>query len=396
MNSRTSCLMVIGIVGSFSIGNALVIKGDSPKMTIVDPVAAANPFVTEFRDNLNATLDSSFKASLDTTRNQLKGFKDLTNLAQGFANANAYSMNSATLQGFQNYSLFAVATGLMVGVQAPSTSLSYYSKVAGDIKENGNIYAGLGVGASFLNVGINAKFIMPGLYLNAKYGALDLDIDDFSMKFSVMGLGFNYRLLDTKSFVGLVKWRGISVGSGFYMQSDKINLLVKSDTVKNSAPLRAQLIGNSTGADSLARASFMDQIGYTKANPNADIALTPSFNMGLDVSTYTIPFDAVTSVSLLWGLFNLTAGAGVDLNFGSNTIILLGKSKATVSSDTTKATFSPANVSIDGTTDNGPSFARFRVMTGVGMGLGPVKFDIPLIYYPSSGVAFGLTAAVVW
>jgi hypothetical protein len=110
----------------------------------------------------------------------------------------------------------------------------------------------------------------------------------------------------------------------------------------------------------------------------------------------TVPFDAVTAVSVLWGLVNVTAGAGVDLNFGSSKIVLEGASNARITSDTTKVVFSPATVNIDGSSDNGPSLARLRFMTGVGIGLGPVKLDIPLIYYVASGVAIGLTAAVVW
>ena len=43
-----------------------------------------------------------------------------------------------------------------------------------------------------------------------------------------------------------------------------------------------------------------------------------------------------------------------------------------------------------------PEFARLRAMTGLGIGLGPVKFDIPLIYYFNSGFALGLTGAIVW
>ena len=42
--------------------------------------------------------------------------------------------------------LFAVASGFMLGVQAPSTSISYYSKIGADIKEKGDLYAGLGAG----------------------------------------------------------------------------------------------------------------------------------------------------------------------------------------------------------------------------------------------------------
>ncbi len=395
MKFNKSSLMTIALAGTFSIGHAMKITGIAPTIKVVDPVAQAG--APQFETEMNKTLKSAFDTTLGMARDNLAGFAEQKELAQGFGNANAYSMNSATLQGFQNYSLFAVATGLMVGVQAPSTSVSYYSKIGDDIQKKGDLYAGLGAGFSYLNVGINAGFIHPGLYLNAKYGAMNQTFGDFKMNFSVMGLGFNYRLLDTKSLIGLVKWRGISIGSGFYMQSDKLNIHITSDSINTTAPFRKNVLATANSApDSLAKGALMDRLGYTTTNPDAQVVLVPGFDMGLKVSTMTIPFDAVTAVSVLFGLINITAGAGFDLNFGSNKVVLEGGSDASIASDTTKIKFTKANMVIDGSSSNGPSFARFRVMTGAGIGLGPVKLDIPVIYYPASGMAIGLTAAIVW
>jgi hypothetical protein len=53
-------------------------------------------------------------------------------------------------------------------------------------------------------------------------------------------------------------------------------------------------------------------------------------------------------------------------------------------------------VTVDGSSSNGPSIVRMRAMTGIGLGLGPVKIDVPFIYYVKSGMAFGVTAAIVW
>jgi hypothetical protein len=402
MFKKIISVAVVGVIGAISNGKSLDISGNAPVLTIAPGNPASSiPQVETFRTSLNATLKTTFDNTLDTARKNLKGFKSQKNLAEGFGNANAYSMNSATLQGFQNYSLFAVATGLMVGVQAPSTSLSYYSKIGDEITKNGDLYAGLGVGFTYLNIGVNAGFLMPGLYVNAKYGAQERKFGDFSLDFSVMGFGVNYRILDTKSLIGIIKWRGISLGSGFYMQSDKLNMAVTPDTIKNAIPFGKNLLGETTGAagsperiaDSTARANFLTQLGLST---DPSINLVPSFDMGLDVSTMTIPLDAVTAVSVLWGLFNVTAGVGIDLNFGSNKIVLVGTGKTDIKTDTTKASFAPAKVVIDGSSTAGPSFARMRFMTGLGLGLGPVKLDIPVIYYPASGMAFGLTAAVVW
>jgi hypothetical protein len=121
--------------------------------------------------------------------------------------------------------------------------------------------------------------------------------------------------------------------------------------------------------------------------------------MGLDVTTYTIPFEVNTAVALLWGVINLNAGLGMDLNFGSAKIVLQGTSDANIKpGDPTnnKVTFTTANVNVDGSSDNAPSIARLRAMTGFGLGLGPVKIDVPIIYYVASGFAFGVTGAIVW
>ncbi|MEO6097759.1 MAG: hypothetical protein ABIW76_19740 [Fibrobacteria bacterium] len=398
MLRRLPFFLAFGIVASYSISGAFSIKGTPPEVIF----HSNNPFFTPamqatFESRMNGEVATAFNANIASADSTLKGFKEQKDLAQGFANANAYSVNSATLQGFQNYSLFAVATGLMVGVQAPTTSFSYYSKIADDIQKKGDLYAGLGVGFSYLNVGVNAKFLMPGLYLNAKYGGFSRDVEDFSMDFQVMGVGVNYRLLEPKSLVGLVKWRGVSVGSGFYMQSNKVNKRIEPDTITTQAHFRAAVLSSATDpADRAQKGLILDEMGYTEANPDADVKLSPAFDMGIDVSTITIPIDAVTAVSVLFGMFNITAGMGVDLNFGSSEIVLEGGSDANIGSHNEQTEFKPARVTVEGSSENGPSFARLRAMTGLGLGLGPVKFDIPLIYYFNSGIAFGLTAAVVW
>lgn len=399
MNRRITAFSIACILGASASARALTIApGTAPTIQVNpdNPALLFPGFEEQFENKMNDELATAFDNTLDSARENLAGFEEQKDLAQAFGNANAYSMNSATLQGFQNYSLFAVAAGLMLGVQAPSTNLSYYNDIRDDIKEKGDLYAGLGIGVTFMNLGVNAKFLLPGLYLNAKYGAMNFGFNGFDMDFSVMGVGANYRLLDTKSLVGLVKWRGISIGTGFYMQSSKVSLDVVGDTIRTQAHMREAVLAGSSPSDSISKGAMLDQMGYTESNPDAELTLVPSFGMGLDITTVTVPIDAVTAVSLFWGVVNLTLGAGVDLNFGSSEVTLRGDSEVAISSDPDKVTFTPAEVAIDGSSDNGPSMVRFRVMTGVGVGLGPVKIDVPLIYYPASGFAAGVTAAVVW
>jgi hypothetical protein len=397
MQRSIKFVFVSGLLAFHSLSAAFEIEGTAPEVEF--NASNSNPLFEQYRAEMQAKMNvevkDAFNKTLDTARAQLKGFKNQKKAAEGFANANAYSTNSATFQGFQNYSLFAVGAGLMMGVQAPSTDFSYYETIGDDLRENGDIYAGMGASAS-LNVGINAKFLLPGLYLNMKYGAYKDVFGDFDMDFSIIGVGANYRLLDTKSMIGLVKWSGLSVGTGFYMQSNKVNMKIVPDAITTPAHFREAVLAGSNPADSANKEILLAQMGYGKNDSDANVILTPEFNMGQDVSTLTIPVDVVTAVSVLWGALNVTAGAGFDFNFGSNEIVLKGESRARITSDTTKVAFTPATVAIDGSTENGPSLTRMRLMTGLGVGLGPVKIDVPLIWYLNSGAAFGVTVAVVW
>jgi hypothetical protein len=302
--------------------HALSIKGVKPTVEFNNSQLNQTLFTSQmealFESKMNDEVGVAFDKTIADANEVLSSFKEQKKLAQGMANANAYSSNSATLQGFQNYDLFAVATGFMLGMQAPSLGGSSVGTLASDITQNGDIYAGVGAGFTYLNVGLNCKFIMPGLYLNAKYGGLNFEVDEFSLDFKVMGVGANYKFLEPKSFMGLVKWRGLSVGTGFYMQSDKLGLTITPDPIVNQAHFREEVLSTATSAqDSTAKATLLDQMGYTTGNPDADITLTPEFKMGLDITTFTIPFEVNTAVAVLWGMFNVNAGLGVDFNFGN-------------------------------------------------------------------------------
>jgi hypothetical protein len=350
-----------------------------------------------FETKMNTEVAAAFTSTIDTANAQMKGFNSQKDLAQAMANANVYSANSATLQGYQNYSLFAVSTGFMLGVQAPSLDPKAYESMPEDIQEKGDIYLGAGAGFSYLNVGVNCgKFLLPNLYLNLKYGGMSQDLGDVSMDFKVMGVGASYAILQPKSFIGLVKWRGISASTGFYMQMNKIKMTIEADTFRTDAHFREAVLSGTTGQDSLDKEAILTEMGYGKGSPDAEVAISPEFLMGLDVSTYTIPLEVNTAVALLWGIININAGLGVDINFGNADIILTGQSDAGIEGPNSKVTFDPAHVTVDGSSSNGPSFLRPRVMTGVGLGLGPVKIDIPLLYYFNSGLAVGITGAVVW
>jgi hypothetical protein len=396
--SRTAALALAGAAMALTTVHAFHVSGSAPGVHfkgISDP-RFTPAMQAYFEDKMNAEVKDAFDKTIDTANAKLSQFESQKQLAQGMGNANAYATNSATLQGFQNYDLFAVSSGIMMGVQGPSLDPTVYKHLQDKIAKDGDLYAGFGAGLTELNVGLNCKFLVPGLYLNAKFGTFKMKISDFSIDNQVFGVGANYRLLDKRSFVGLVKWRGISLGSGFYMQMDKVDMQVPVKTFENDAHLRQAVLSGTTGQDSTDKEAILDQMGYGAGTPDAQVAIHPVFKMAVDVTTYTVPLEANTAVALLFGLINLSAGVGADLNFGNAKIKLEGQSDADITGNSDKVTFDAAKVNVEGSSSNGPSLMRLRAMTGVGLGFGPVKLDIPLVYYFNSGVAFGATVAVVW
>ena len=320
-------------------------------------------------------IDAAIAAAYTTLKNQanadLAKYDDQPDLAKGFANANAYAAHAATFQGYQDYDLFAVMVGIMAGAQLPSSNKSYYDDLDKKVEEKGDLYIGASA-ALALNVGINAGFLYPGLYLNVKGGYFSKDDikDKLSVENILLGVGANYTWLQTKSFLaGLFVWRGVSFGTGFIFNRSDVKLNIDLDTISQT---------------------------FTSGLENGTVFLDPSIKLGVESTTYTIPFDVTTSVRLLWFL-NFNLGAGVDFNFGYTDIIV--KSNGDVSATVTGGyTATGGNFNVDASTkDKKPTVIRPKIMTGLGLNISVVKIDVPVIIYPTDNAfAVGLSAGVVW
>lgn len=343
---------IVLISGITLNANAITVTGNAPVTN--DPL-------------LNTQLNAAFLILKTNVSNRLDIYSDMPDLAKGFNNANAYAAQAGTLQGYQNYSLFAVSTGIMLGAQLPG-GLNTMKDIGSKIEDEGDLYAGLSAGLSIINVGINAKFLLPGLYLNAKFGVLPtIKSGDFKFKSSLVGIGANYAIIEPKSVgIGLVKWRGLYAGAG---------IIYLSNTVDDKVSL---------GDETVALGG-----AYSSYSINSD----PSFILGLHIKTVSIPLDITTAVQLLWVL-NLTLGAGLDFNFGKTDIIIAQESKVNLVG---YPTLQDGKLIIDGSTrGKSPSIVRARITSGLGFNLGPVKLDIPVTYYLTSGFAVGITAGFVW
>jgi hypothetical protein len=390
----------------------------APTVTITAPeltftTSTGNASLNTALSNLfGSTTNTLLQTELDkleaTTQEELDKYGSQDDLAKGFGNANSYAGQSATLQGYQGYKLFSVSTGAMVGLQLPTSDFSTLGNSLDNFEEDPDVYLGIAPSMSILNIGINAEKVfglfVPSLgeklnnfYFNLKFGGIGYDYSykqdtttvGIDMKSSTFGIGVNYQILPSFPSLafGLFKWRGVSLGSGFTVQKNKITMTPTIDPI---------------------RQSFSQSITYdagsipTNADVTATLACYPSMKLELDMSTFTIPLEATTSAQILW-LLNVNIGAGVDLVFGKSDVNAVATGALKIEnvdidtdSGTITSTGKDGSVAIDASTKGKPSFLHPRLMTGLGMNFGPVKIDIPVYFYPGSGYAFGVTAAFVW
>jgi hypothetical protein len=133
--------------------------------------------------------------------------------------------------------------------------------------------------------------------------------------------------------------------------------------------------------------------------PDGTVVFDPSIEIGLEVSTLTIPLEIYTGIQLLWAL-NLSVGAGVDLAFGSSEIVLAAIGETDLGGPVAEfpgVTTQPGNVTVDGgTKDVGPSFVKPRLLFAVGLSLGPALLEVPITYYFNYGLNAGISLSFVW
>ncbi len=352
------------------------------------------------------TQGSQFQTELndyeDEAETELNKYGEQDSFAQGFGDANVMSSQAATLNGFAGYKTFGAMLGYMIGIQLPSSDPNAISEISDTIADDPNVYLGI-ANALSVNVGFNMGKVLglinndlgdktKRLYLNVHGGFINRSIDmsdsTLDIKTTTFGIGVNYQLIQPKGVVaGLFKWRGVSVGSGFTYQRSSFDTSSELDPVSNQFSMNTLVGGQNVQVDG----TFIS---------------TPEINVGVDMRTFSIPLEATTSFQLLW-VFNVNAGVGADLVFGKSDITATASSDLTVEnvtatvdgvSQTLKYTVDePGSVVVDASTkDIKPTFARARVMAGLGANMGPLKIDVPFYYYFSDGYAVGMSVGIVW
>ncbi len=329
----------------------------------------------------NSLIDANISDAWTDFETQLQteissNWNEQTQLAKGLGNAAAFSSRAGALDGYQGYDLFAVMFGLSVAAQFPTSTLKMtlndLEQIGADIEQNGDVYAGFGAGTA-INIGINAGFLVKNLYLSGKFFSMsysesspDMDVDG---KVTTFGIGVNYQFMAVRSLFGLIKWRGISIGSGFIYNNNKLDMSVN-------------------GLD-----GFSQDITDPTLGKIGELLIEPELTMGYDAATYVIPFDINTSFRLL--ILNVSFGAGIDFIFGGTDITIKNNNIIYVK-DTSGAVLGEGYALIDASTpETAPTFIKPRLMAGIGLNL-VAAINASVTWYVPDGAAIEISAGIVW
>ena len=292
-------------------------------------------------------------------------WKDPVNFSNGVGNAVVYSGQVAGLSGYQNYDLFALMFGGNFSVQLPNNPLEGID--ISDVIAEGDVYAGAASSLA-LNLGLNLSIIpfidLDGFYGNIKFGSFTTpEANGIISEAFNFGLGVQYGIVADKSLLfGLLKWRGVSVGSGF-------NIISSNTTISGI------------------------EFAYSSGDTASDLAVDSTIQAVIDSTVFSIPLEVNTSARLFW-ILNFNAGLGVDLSVGSSELSMVGES---IISNGDGTDLDAGTVTITGTTDEGPSFVRPRVTAGVGICAGPwAIIDVNTTYYFMSGFSLNVSTGIVW
>ncbi|GAB6392486.1 MAG: hypothetical protein MdMp014T_1859 [Treponematales bacterium] len=388
-------LLAVTAAGAFGFE----VGGSAPKFT--NESDASNTVLHEaiqgVVDNLNDLLDDGhgkgyFNDLLDSINGQIDGIDTKPEKFIGaWANSSVYASSYATQRGYQGYKLIAVTVGPMIGVQLPGSPFDLENTLANvqtTLNDDHDLALGLGIqalsGQASLKVGTLLPFLpfVKGLSVGVKFGMVnkgllpaDIVPGDFGFESTSFGIVANYQIFKERSLLGILKWRGLSVGSGLIWSSTRI-----------------------TASQSLGLG------GEQSLGDYGSFSYDPSITFNMTTDTYTIPLEVSTAIRLLF--VNVHAGIGADVAFGSNNMTIGVESPLDLQVEGTTAgvnvsdyigtTAGSLSVSAGGTVE--PAFLQPKLMAGLGFVLGPVILDIPVTYYfgETTGLNVGVTLGVTF
>jgi hypothetical protein len=377
MQTRVGIVVCILLVAARVVTADDLVTIEAPRIV---PGTLGDPFVEAA---INATLDIASIQLENEINTEIGPYVGQELLVDGFANAGVAASHVATQRTYIDYRSLAFVVGIGAGIAAPSYDPAVIENAALNIEEEGDIYLGAAIQPVAASLGVNLGRWIDNLYATVKFGYATvpkgLVADEFSFASCSAGFLLNYQLLETRQLpLGFLRWRGLSIGSGAIYQRNEmefqIDIPVDPETVTYDSP-------------------------DPYPDVNAQIGVEPRLTIGTATDSWTIPIEATTGLRVLW-LLDINVGAGVDLALGNSEVILDVDSPVVVEDSTSSIQYEDGSVTVDaGPWGNGPHVARPRVTAGIGLNLGPVKLDVPIMYYfdPEGNSAMvGVNVGIVW
>jgi len=347
------------------------------------PTARGGPGVDDF----NRDIQDAFNDALKDLNDQLKVFQNADKFLRAMGDSSVYASHGATTRGYGGYKVFSATIGSVVGLQLPTGITSIMDdadRLSDSLKNDGDIKFGINPNIINANVGLNMgvfKFLpehlgvlkRDDLYVGLRVGYINLSEigigDELKLNYNnlTLGLTANYQIIPSVSLAGLITWRGVNLGSGFIYNRNKLGLGLSVDNIEKPMENGASVV---------------------MQDPKASVDIT--------TNTFIIPLEAITAIKLL--IFNIPFGLGADISFGKTSL-----GAKDVSADVDLINLPPGyyrdnkgDVTATGGISNTPSIVNFKIMTGLGLSMGPVIVDLPITYYPASGYSVGVTLGAVY
>jgi len=369
------CIFLILFIAASAFSDGITVKGTPPKTGVSEIDNALNDVFDDILSDLNSEIS---KLGIIGVPN---------NLIQSFGNASVYTASQgATQRGYGGYKKFAITFGPSVGFQLPVSPFEVVDLLSspGDPLQNlikdGD--ATLGFNPQIINaqIGFNTSFLMKNLYLGFRIGYTpdpakfmgDIEMGGLNFSFTnfLIGATANYQLIPSIGIPGLFTWRGINLGAGFIVQTTKLNMGFPLEKIVQDLEQSNTKIG--------------------------EISMSPELVFNMDIKTFTIPVEIMTAVKVLF--INVPLGLGADFAFGTSSMSMGMRSDITIK-DTTGILpqTTPGELEIGLGGEMKPQFMNLKLMTGVGISIGPFLLDVPVTYYfKDNGLSVGVTLGLAF
>ncbi len=347
----------------------------------------------EFGSDDMQTVLNTFKNDLENDPD-LQNFQNQQQLALAFANAGAAATHLATQRSFSDYRVFALVLGGGLAVAAPAPSPQSLEEAGTTFEDEGDVYFGAAIQPITASLGINLSPLINRVRINGKFGYFSAEageiVEDISFSSMTVGGGVDYQLLRSRSIaLGIFKWRGLTIGTGVNYQTNeaKLSVEVQDSDFSQTVTYNDLGISNPSGPDT---------------DPVGDLTIAPSIIASVQSESWSIPLEVSTGLRVLY-LFDFNVGAGVDFTMGSSEVVFGSESVIGFDPDAAADPYvdliSTGSANFGVVTEGEPQFVRPRLTAGVGLNLGPIKLDVPVMYYLDDDgptAMAGVNVGLVW